>query len=47
MIKLIQGDNSMRGYDYTNKWERLLSPEIVSMLTAIHEVGCQPHLYSL
>lgn len=27
----------MRNYDYTEKWEKLLTPKIVSMLTQIHE----------
>ena len=45
MIKLIQEDNSMRKYDYTNKWEKLLSPEIVSMLTAIHEFKGEQNLF--
>lgn len=27
----------MRSYDYTEKWEKLLTPQIVSYLTAIHE----------
>lgn len=35
----------MRKYDYTNKWETLLSPEIVSMLTAIHEFKGEQNLF--
>ena len=27
----------MRIYDYENKWQELLTPEIVSLLTQIHE----------
>lgn len=27
----------MRNYDYTEKWKKLLTPEIVSLLTSIHE----------
>lgn len=27
----------MRNYDYTEKWEKLLTPQIVSYLTTIHE----------
>jgi hypothetical protein len=27
----------MRNYDYTEKWKKLLTPEIISLLTLIHE----------
>ena len=27
----------MRTYNYTDKWQKLLTPEIVGLLTAIHE----------
>ena len=27
----------MRNYDYREKWKKLLTPEIISLLTAIHE----------
>ena len=35
MTKL-EGED-MRIYNYKNKWEQFLTPEIVSMLTQIHE----------
>ncbi len=34
----------MRNYDYEVKWEKLLTPEIVSFLTKIHEYKGQQHL---
>ena len=27
----------MRNYDYREKWKKLLTPEIISLLTSIHE----------
>ncbi len=27
----------MRNFDYSKKWEKLLTPEIVALLTQIHE----------
>ena len=27
----------MRKYDYREKWKKLLTPEIISLLTSIHE----------
>ena len=27
----------MRNYDYRDKWKKLLTPEILSLLTTIHE----------
>lgn len=34
----------MRKFDYTEKWKKLLTPEIVSYLTTIHEYRGQQHL---
>ena len=31
------GETCMRNYDYREKWKKLLTPEIISLLTAIHE----------
>lgn len=35
----------MRNYDYTSKWQKLLTPEIVSTLTQIHEFKGQQNLF--
>lgn len=35
----------MRNYDYNNKWQELLTPEIVSMLSAIHEFKGEQNLF--
>ena len=35
----------MREYDYSNKWQKLLSPEIVTMLTQIHEYKGEQALF--
>lgn len=35
----------MREYDYRNKWQKLLTPEIVSMLTQIHEYKGEQSLF--
>ena len=35
----------MRDYDYKEKWKKLLTPEIVSMLTQIHEYKGQQTLF--
>ena len=35
----------MRNYDYTEKWEKLLTPKIVSMLTQIHEYKGEQALF--
>jgi Fic family protein len=35
----------MRNYDYTEKWEKLLTPKIVSMLTQIHEFKGEQALF--
>ena len=31
------GEACMRNYDYREKWKKLLTPEIISLLTSIHE----------
>ena len=35
----------MREYDYRQKWTKLLTPEIVSMLTQIHEYKGEQTLF--
>ena len=35
----------MRNYDYRDKWQKLLTPEIVSMLTQIHEYKGRQEVY--
>ncbi len=35
----------MREYDYRNKWQKLLTPKIVSMLTQIHEYKGEQSLF--
>lgn len=35
----------MRTYDYSGKWEKLLTPKIVSMLTQIHEYKGEQALF--
>ena len=35
----------MRNYNYTNKWQKLLTPEIVSLLTQIHEYKGEQTLF--
>ncbi|MBO5726741.1 MAG: Fic family protein [Clostridia bacterium] len=35
----------MRIYDYSKKWQQLLTPEIVAMLTAIHEFKGEQNLF--
>ena len=35
----------MRGFNYKNKWEQFLTPEIVSMLTQIHEYKGQQNVF--
>lgn len=37
----------MRNYEYKNKWERLLTPEIVNYLTTIHEFRGEQRLIAL
>ena len=43
MTKL-KGD-IMRIYNYKNKWEQFLTPDIVSMLTQIHEYKGKQNLF--
>ena len=35
----------MRNYDYQHKWQKLLTPEIVSLLTQIHEYKGEQTLF--
>lgn len=35
----------MRNYSYKNKWQKLLTPEIVSLLTQIHEFKGEQTLF--
>lgn len=35
----------MRDYDYKNKWKKLLTPEIVSLLTEVHEYKGEQNLF--
>ena len=35
----------MRDYDYTSKWQKLLTPEVVSTITQIHEFKGQQNLF--
>ena len=35
----------MRNYNYIKKWERLLTPQIVSLLTTIHEFKGRQSLF--
>ena len=35
----------MRTYNYTDKWQKLLTPEIVGLLTAIHEYKGEQTLF--
>ena len=35
----------MRNYNYKNKWEKLLTPEVVSLLTQIHECKGEQTLF--
>ena len=35
----------MRNYNYQNKWQKLLTPEIVSLLTQIHEYKGEQTLF--
>lgn len=38
-------DDFMRKYDYTNKWKHLLTPEIVLLLSEIHEYKGEQNLF--
>ena len=35
----------MRNFDYSKKWKRLLTPEIVALLTQIHEYKGEQSLF--
>lgn len=35
----------MRNFDYSKKWEKLLTPEIVTLLTQIHEYKGKQSLF--
>lgn len=35
----------MRSFDYSNKWEKLLTPDIVALLTKIHEYKGEQSMY--
>ena len=35
----------MRNYNYKNKWQKLLTPEVVSLLTQIHEYKGEQTLF--
>lgn len=45
MSKLNSGDDNMRVYEYNKKWQKLLTPEIVSMLSQIHEFKGEQNLF--
>jgi len=38
-------DVEMRNFDYRKKWEKLLTPEIVALLTQIHEYKGEQSLF--
>ena len=35
----------MRAFDYSNRWEKLLTPDIVALLTQIHEYKGEQALF--
>ncbi len=35
----------MRAFDYSNRWEKLLTPDIVALLTKIHEYKGEQALF--
>jgi len=35
----------MRNFDYTNRWQKLLKPDIISLLTQIHEFKGEQTLF--
>ncbi|HOQ37232.1 MAG TPA: hypothetical protein PK033_08370 [Acetivibrio sp.] len=35
----------MRDFDYTNRWQKLLTPDIVNLLTQIHEFKSEQTLF--
>ena len=39
-------DIEMRNFDYSKKWEKLLTPEIVALLTQIHEYKGEQSLFT-
>lgn len=41
---IMYGEACMRNYDYKEKWKKLLTPEIISLLIAIHEYKGEQHL---
>ena len=41
----MNGDVEMRNFDYSKKWEKLLTPEIVALLTQIHEYKGEQSLF--
>lgn len=45
MIKLDSEVDQMREYNYSKTWQSLLTPEIVSLLTAIHEYKGEQNLF--
>ncbi len=45
IIEIRNDINKMRKYDYKNKWKELLTPDIVMMLTKIHECKGQQNLF--
>ena len=45
MIKLTIARDKMRDFDYTNRWQKLLTPDIVNLLTQIHEFKVEQTLF--
>ena len=45
MIKLTFARDEMRNFDYANRWQNLLTPDIVSLLTQIHEFKGEQTLF--
>ena len=43
--KILNREGNMRKYDYKNKWQKLLTPEVVSLLTQIHEYKGEQTLF--
>ena len=43
--KKLSTEGFMRNYTYHNKWQKLLTPEIVSLLTQIHEYKGEQNLF--
>ena len=42
---MIQCEVYMRNYNYKNKWQKLLTPGVVSLLTQIHEYKGEQNLF--